>query len=539
MGYTVAIEDSKDVEKALEHIAEVGKVKNTTAYNMFLNELLKSFGEGTISLEASYDGKLKLNSNADEYNPWEKTFCTNHNINSLQTYLGVHPKATIVKFGAGSARKKSGEPTVSTAQQEVLTGVFILLEMSKKDVDLMIKKKDFDLFKQYLNKVVIHRQKTAGLEANTLWDIVLTNAGKWTDSFKLAANKFKQTFGQRADYVFYFGDAGGPLKVIYDTARARYKDANFTADVNKWSPADIWFMDATGKKIAEGITKAKSIYELNDILRKAIVDKHIIPVSLKKCVGSASIKEVNFEQDKNKKTTFPYDATDITDVTFSKLGEKTFYSFAGGQIKFKIKHDKNSAQQTMSARNSQKTTGFTIEINGQNARDGQTNIKALHGIIKNVTGATSTLEADYKKIHEAFGLKTVNGNAVKVDHNREAVYEFYQKVIELKKLAGTHKIMTESEERDSKFLQYVALLESANPKGSHDVINLPAKFEDFYKHFIELNLAWKTAKWLMVEVMWNVLKHSSGDKAVKEIIYQLYRLASSQHEVSAPFYKIS
>lgn len=72
------------------------------------------------------------------------------------------------------------------------------------------------------------------------------------------------------------------------------------SDINKWSPADIYFADDTAvRELQQATITAKSdtwsYTELNTFMYKLWTNGHLLPVSLKKAGDSVTIKYVNFE----------------------------------------------------------------------------------------------------------------------------------------------------------------------------------------------------------------------------------------------------
>jgi hypothetical protein len=85
------------------------------------------------------------------------------------------------------------------------------------------------------------------------------------------------------------------------TLESKFKDINKKdkqfANLNKWSPADIYMISDVG--LRENFQTADSFVELNALLLKHIKNKDIIPVSLKKTGSTPTTKYVNVGNDKS------------------------------------------------------------------------------------------------------------------------------------------------------------------------------------------------------------------------------------------------
>lgn len=64
---------------------------------------------------------------------------------------------------------------------------------------------------------------------------------------------------------------------------------------DSWDPADVWIVDNPNKRLKD-ILSLSTIEEINRYLSKGIINKTILPLSLKKTGRNASIDEINIEQ---------------------------------------------------------------------------------------------------------------------------------------------------------------------------------------------------------------------------------------------------
>lgn len=69
------------------------------------------------------------------------------------------------------------------------------------------------------------------------------------------------------------------------------------ANINKWSPADIWMLSSEGEKVV--ITEINSLQELNILLLENFRSGDIIGISLKKMKTKARLEEINVGKEKH------------------------------------------------------------------------------------------------------------------------------------------------------------------------------------------------------------------------------------------------
>jgi len=111
------------------------------------------------------------------------------------------------------------------------------------------------------------------------------------------------------DEIFYFRgdkDVMGNLEKLFKICN-KNEDKPF-GDVNKWSPADIYFSTTAGKhaivnelKVAEGKKMYMFDMHLNPLIIKLIDEGHLLPLSLKKAGDTASLYKINYVRDKEEK----------------------------------------------------------------------------------------------------------------------------------------------------------------------------------------------------------------------------------------------
>jgi hypothetical protein len=121
-------------------------------------------------------------------------------------------------------------------------------------------------------------------------------------------------------------------------------------DVNKWSPADIYFASEAAKtNIKKLLTDAQknpiTFTKMNSSLNKLIVEGHLLPVSLKKQPGKVHIVKVNFDRKKELEDIQKYgyfgtsDWKKYTLATPQTRDMKIFYDGSSKKNHIKIRHD--------------------------------------------------------------------------------------------------------------------------------------------------------------------------------------------------------
>lgn len=101
------------------------------------------------------------------------------------------------------------------------------------------------------------------------------------------------------------------------------------ANLNKWSPADIYMVSPVGDRI--DFTKAESIMELNTMMMKAIQSQDVIGVSLKKVGARASFSLKNVDDDR---PSYKYEGVTIGKKSFFN-SQDSYLRFEGGEIQFR------------------------------------------------------------------------------------------------------------------------------------------------------------------------------------------------------------
>ena len=96
-------------------------------------------------------------------------------------------------------------------------------------------------------------------------------------------------------------------------------------DINKWSPADIYFANPTAKEVlkkelskAESKSSSYDITDLNNCITKLINGGNLLPLSLKKTSSTVQLKKVNWSEDIKSKF--------LRDIKFKNVSDWKKYS---------------------------------------------------------------------------------------------------------------------------------------------------------------------------------------------------------------------
>ena len=203
-----------------------------------------------------------------------------------------------------------------------------------------------------------------------------------TDIHKIS-RKFSKIQAPNWQDIFYF--RGGPIEKagpsnpmetiskLFDAANATNKQFG---DINKWSPADIYFSSKKASdKLVEQLNianKSEAKYtfdDLNNCISDLLNSGDLLGVSLKKSITDVEIVEMNFEEEETQKKikNIVYDS--ITEKP--KPGEKgserdiKIYFSKDKRSYIKIRHDPHSDSLTAN-----KAIKTEIEVKGAGGRGG-------------------------------------------------------------------------------------------------------------------------------------------------------------------------
>lgn len=157
-------------------------------------------------------------------------------------------------------------------------------------------------------------------------DIINKLPSQWSESCVLTAKVLKNEFGGKR-YVFHRGSTW--VDALENHWKALNRQEKAFANLNKWSPADIYMVSQAGERI--DLTKSKTITELNEMMLKAIKSKDIIGVSLKQVKGTANFAYKNVSADRY---TYKFKSLTTGRRGFMMSGD-SYIDFDSGSIQFR------------------------------------------------------------------------------------------------------------------------------------------------------------------------------------------------------------
>lgn len=201
---------------------------------------------------------------------------------------------------------------------------------------------------------------------------------------------------------------------------ANKNNPNVFGDINKWSPADIYFVSEEADECIDNVlsdlnTSAKGgsatvessfdFNDLNELVSELLDSGDLLPLSLKKVItGDVTIEKYNFSRDVTEKRLSSIKYEGISDQWKNKYtADKPFtrdiqiYFSKDKKQKIKIRHDPTSKALTAVG-----TIKTEIEVTGAGGRGGSTSsIDIMAGIVSKID---KKFGSDILKAHEK-GLK--------------------------------------------------------------------------------------------------------------------------------------
>lgn len=179
----------------------------------------------------------------------------------------------------------------------------------------------------------------------------------WVESCILTANRLHKKYKSKT-YTFHRGSEW--VNKLQNHWKILNKKEQQFANLNKWSPADIYMVSTAGSTI--DLSKTKSIIELNAVMADALNSGDIIGVSLKLVKTTATIIIKNAS---STRPTYGFVSLTVGKRSFENSGD-AYIMFDGGEIQFR-------------------TFGSTWqgEIKGKNANMGKISGGPINTIMKN------------------------------------------------------------------------------------------------------------------------------------------------------------
>ena len=172
-----------------------------------------------------------------------------------------------------------------------------------------------------------------------------------------------------ADFLYYRGAKGGSdvMEDIEELFKIANKKDKLFGDVNKWSPADIYFASkAAEKKIQQVVSNPPqgfNFVNLNQLMNSLIDEGELLGVSLKKAPKEVHIYKINFTQEKNQEILEDIKYFDISENKGTDRDVQIYFGSSKAKPLIKIRHDPYSDALGASL-------AIKCEIEGKNSRLG-------------------------------------------------------------------------------------------------------------------------------------------------------------------------
>ena len=313
----------------------------------------------------------------------------------------------------------------------------------------------------------------------------------WVESCCATANALYDKFGKRNGYNWYRGGS------FVDSINAHFKKVNTSydtppfANLNKWTPADIWACECSFDK--SEMRETTKFSSFNAYLKKAIDDKILFGISLKKTASSEiQIKEINYDK---SRPTFSFD--NIYAKSFESLDMWMYIT--GISVQFRDTSGGTGLQ-------------WQGEAVGSKAKHGKIGGGVYSGILEEVTGEPLYTNIDLIKTDARSGKLKDDVLQLSLDYTNKVVgAESGQKGVRLQRIEDVTKLSGRAKEEK--------LREMINQRHN------------------ETKGQWTFSKYLGLLMVDRLMNMSDTDRHKFSNLVGLY--ATSQHRDSAPFLKAS
>ena len=313
----------------------------------------------------------------------------------------------------------------------------------------------------------------------------------WVESCCATANKLYDKFGKKNGYNWYRGGS------FVDSINAHFKKVNTSydtppfANLNKWTPADIWACECSFDK--SEMRETTKFSSFNAYLKKAIDDEILFGISLKKTASSEiKITEVNYDK---SRPSFSFDS--IYAKSFESLDMWMYIT--GISVQFRDTSGGSGLQ-------------WQGEAVGSKAKHGKIGGGVYSGILEEVTGEPLYTNIDLIKTDARNGKLKDDVLQLSIDYTNKVVgAESGQKGVRLERIEDVTKLSGRAKEEK--------LEEMINQRHN------------------ETNGQWTFSKYLGLLMVDRLMNMSDTDRHKFSNLVGLY--ATSQHRDSAPFLKAS
>ena len=314
---------------------------------------------------------------------------------------------------------------------------------------------------------------------------------EWVESCCATANKLYDKFGKKNGYNWYRGGSFvDSINAHFKTVNTSYETPPF-ANLNKWTPADIWACECSFDK--SEMRETTKFSSFNAYLKKAIDDEILFGISLKKTASSEiKITEVNYDK---SRPSFSFDS--IYAKSFESLDMWMYIT--GISVQFRDTSGGSGLQ-------------WQGEAVGSKAKHGKIGGGVYSGILEEVTGEPLYTNIDLIKTDARNGKLKDDVLQLSIDYTNKVVgAESGQKGVRLERIEDVTKLSGRAKEEK--------LEEMINQRHN------------------ETNGQWTFSKYLGLLMVDRLMNMSDTDRHKFSNLVGLY--ATSQHRDSAPFLKAS
>ena len=292
-------------------------------------------------------------------------------------------------------------PKEGEAAQALFCAIADNLGATKTSKEFDLKKlPNYKTFKQHYGKLIDDCFKKTDLPSITLTEIekFLNDSAGWYESslniakklivdIKSISSKFSKIQAPKWQDIMYVRGAAKEkgrnsnamenIAYLFDVANKN--EGNYFGDINKWSPADIYFVSKKGTeiilkevKLVEGkLNKSYNFINLNKITGQLVSDGELLPLSLKKAENEVKIVRVNFKRSDEEKYLSDIKYYGVSDWSKKYTRAKPvtrdikIYFSKDKKDKLKIRHDPYSGNYGVN-----KAVKCEIEVTGAGGRGG-------------------------------------------------------------------------------------------------------------------------------------------------------------------------
>jgi hypothetical protein len=265
---------------------------------------------------------------------------------------------------------------------------------------VLAKLPNYAAFKKFYGKIIQQAYDATDMPQITLKEIetFLTNADGWYESslnialelmkeIQKISTKFKKITAPKLQDIIYVrggakekgrnANAMENIAALFDVANKNEK--NYFGDINKWSPADIYFVSKKANaailedvQLASGkLAKSYNFIDLNKLTSSLVDSGDLLPLSLKKAEREAHLVLVNFKRSDEEVYLGSITCYGVSD--WSKLYTRKvpvtrdikIYFSKDKKDKLKIRHDPYSSNYGVN-----KAVKCEIEVTGAGGRGG-------------------------------------------------------------------------------------------------------------------------------------------------------------------------